>query len=93
MLEKRKINVGANNGKMGKPAPQWVTDLQNGIYMVSDLVHLSKTSESNVKKIMAKYAKETKYVVQPNGRASARYYWDKKHFLNLFYGDKSEEKK
>ncbi|MES2614076.1 MAG: hypothetical protein V4591_01535 [Bdellovibrionota bacterium] len=91
MVEKRRINVGANKGKMGKPAPQWVTDLQNGIYMVGDLVHLSKTSESNVKKIMAKYAKEIKYIVQPNGRASARYYWDHKHFLSLFYWEKDEK--
>ena len=31
MAEKRKINVGKNNGKMGRPAPDWLYELKDGI--------------------------------------------------------------
>lgn len=92
MTEKRKINIGANKGKMGKAPPEWILNLKNGLYTVKELMASSKKTDSSVKKIMAKYAIKITYIVQENGRASARYHWDHAHFLKLFYGDKNEEK-
>jgi len=92
MVEKRKINVGANNGKMGKPPPEWVLNLKNGIYTVEELIKISHKSGGNIRGLMSKYAKDVKYKVLANGKSYANYAWDKDHFLDLFYGDKGGNK-
>ena len=83
MDKKRTVNIGKNKGKMGRPPPDWLYELADGIYTVNDLMGYSKKSDGNVKGLMAKYAKEVTYVVQENARSSARYHWNQKHFLNL----------
>lgn len=83
MAEKGKVNVGVNNGKMGRPAPDWLCNLKDGVYTVTELMEISGKSSSNIMHRMKTYAKKVTYVVQDNGRASARYHWDQKHFLKI----------
>lgn len=83
MAERKKVNVGKNQGKMGRPAPDWLQELKDGIYTAKELSNISGKTFSNIGHMMQKYAKEISYVVQENARSSARYHWDQKHFFNL----------
>ncbi|MES2615939.1 MAG: Rpn family recombination-promoting nuclease/putative transposase [Bdellovibrionota bacterium] len=83
MTEKRKINIGKNNGKMGRPAPEWLRELEDGIYSIAELEIISSRDSSNIMHQMKRYAKDVSYVVQENARSSARYHWDQEHFLTL----------
>lgn len=90
MAVKRKVKISKNQGKMGRPAPDWLYELGDGIYTVNELMDFSKKSDGNVKGLMAKYAKDVSYVVQENARSSARYHWDQEYFLKLTNQTKSK---
>jgi hypothetical protein len=89
MAEKRRVNLGKNHGKMGKAPVKWLLDLENGVYSVHDLMKISKKSPSNIRSLMSKYAINVQYTVLQNGKSFANYQWDKKHFLEKFYGSKN----
>ncbi len=92
MTEKIKINIGKNNGKMGRPAPEWLRELEDGIYSIAELEIISSRDSSNIMHQMKKYAKDVSYVIQENARSSARYHWDREHFLTLISPKKPEIK-
>ena len=85
-MEKRiDANRGRNDGKRGKPPPDWVLNLKNKHYDVPELVTLSQRNPRTVRNIMQKYAVEIEYIIADDGKSRATYKWNKEHFLKIYY--------
>ena len=86
MTEKRKKpNIGANKGKMGKPPADWVLNLKNGKYTTKQLIEITNKDSKLISFAMRKYAKNIEYEVSDKGRAIAIYEWNHDHFLKIYY--------
>lgn len=85
---KRQINVGANNGKMGKAPPAWILALKDGTYTVEELSNVSGTTKISVRNMMKKYALKHEYVEVNDFRKISVYHWSHDNFLKIFYGNK-----
>jgi hypothetical protein len=82
-MEKKKKNLGRNNGKMGRPPPDWLFDLKNGKYTAEDIVKFAKKTKQNVRRIMKIYCSDVTYTIQ-NGVSVANYLWNTKKFLEKY---------
>lgn len=77
-----------NNGKIGRPPPDWLFDLKDGKYTTEELVKLSEKTKSNVRLLMQKYCEEINYTVN-NNKFMAYYKWNKEHFLQKISKNKN----
>lgn len=87
-MEKKKKNIGRNKGKMGRPPPDWLFDLNNQVYSTEQLVKLSEKTKSTVRFLMQKYCAEIKYTVI-NKKFKAYYTWNKEDFLRKISKNKN----
>jgi hypothetical protein len=77
-----------NKGKMGRPPPKWLFDLNNKVYTTEELVKLSEKTKSNVRFLMQKYCAEINYKVN-NNKFMAYYSWNKEDFLQKISQNKN----
>lgn len=86
MTEKRKVNRGANKGKIGRPPPQWLINLPNGEYTAKQLEELSGRTNRTVRNVVQLHGVIPEYKF--NGKAiEGIYKW------NGFDGDKNNDNK
>ena len=65
----------------------WLYNLENRTkenpYSLKELIEISKKTESNVKKLMRKYACETVISRSETNKLTIKFCWDKDYFLNV----------